>query len=55
MMAVVAIVWENMGVLLMVMVGHWLRFAVGGPRSKKERDDYLEKLFLGLTVCPVMS
>ena len=33
----------------MVMVGRRSRSAVGG--QKKERDDYLEKLFLGLMVC----
>ncbi len=44
-------VWAGMGEPLMVMVVHrGPRFAVGG--QKKEREDYFEKLFLGLTVCP---
>ena len=49
--AILAMVWADMGEPLMVMVGRrgpWS--AVGG--QKKERNDYLEKLFLGLTVCP---
>ncbi len=49
--AILAMVWAGMGEPLMVMVGRRSpRSAVGG--QKKERDDYLEKLFLGLMVCP---